>query len=76
MKQDITKFVTTFLSSKQAKFQQHDINPINQPMYLFNERFQSIHMDIVGPLLPSKKLGSAFATKQKYIVTVNDRVTR
>ena len=33
-------------------------------------------MDIVGPLPPSKKLGSAFTTKQKYIVTVNDRVTR
>ena len=50
--------------------------PIKHFSVPVTDRFQCVHMDIVGPLPPSKPLNEPYTTDLSYLVTFADRATR
>jgi len=76
MKKDIKTWVKTCLSCQQSKIQRNIKSPVQQPVYPYTDRFQTVHMDIIGPFAPSKALGSIFPSSLRYVVTFIDRATR
>lgn len=67
MASDINKWVRTCLSCQTSKVTRHTKSEFQQ-FAPENERFKHIHMDLVGPLPPSKGFS--------YILTTVDRFTR
>jgi len=76
MRRDIKSWVNECLSCQQSKVTKHVHTEVQHNLYPFTDRFQTIHMDIVGPLPPSKQVGSTFATPYRYLLTFIDRATR
>lgn len=67
MQKDIAHWAKTCLACQRAKIHRHNIrNPEHIPIP--NDRFSHIHIDIVGPLPPSKGF--------RYCLTMIDRTTR
>ena len=67
MNKDITHWVKTCQACQKAKIQRHNTTPIGtfEPP---GRRFSHIHIDLVGPLPPSRE--------HKYLLTIVDRATR
>ena len=76
MKAEIKEWVRGCLDCQRAKVGRHTKTAVVQPNFPSSDRFQTVHMDIVGPLLPSKPLGQSFTTDVRYVVTFIDRSTR
>lgn len=76
MKKNIKQWTQECLKCQQAKIQTHNKTNVTQPIFPYTDRFQTVHMDIVGPLNPSKPLGSVYPSNLRYVVTFIDRATR
>jgi len=76
MRRDIKTWVQNCLPCQQSKIQIHCKSPIQQPIFPYTDRFQTVHMDIIGPFTPSHSLGSLYTSNLKYVVTFIDRATR
>ena len=76
MKKEIKIWARECLACQQAKITRHHHSKIQHNLYPFTDRFQTVHMDIVGPLPPSKHLGSPYPTQYRYLLTFIDRATR
>ena len=73
MRRDIKNWVKECSNCQQSKITRH-----HRPKYMHSSypnvgRFQTVHMDIVGPLPPSQTLDSHFHSPARYIVTFIDR---
>lgn len=67
MRKDISKWVKTCISCQRAKVQRHN-STIPEHISIPAARFRQVHLDIVGPLPPSKGY--------RYCLTAIDRYTR
>ncbi|KXJ80312.1 hypothetical protein RP20_CCG025689 [Aedes albopictus] len=67
MKKDIGKFVKTCLDCQRSKVSRHTISPLGS-FAVPNSRFRHVHIDLVGPLPPSRGC--------RYLLTMIDRFTR
>ena len=74
MSDDITKWCRNCLTCQQEKVTKHT-KPAWQEMPHPSHRFATVHLDIVGPLTPSKVTSSHHQSYQ-YLVTFIDRYTR
>lgn len=68
MNKDVADWVRTCLPCQRAKIQRHNQSRIPEHIGILDERFQHIHLDIIGPL-PTVK-------GNKYCLTMIDRYTR
>lgn len=66
MNTDVARWTRTCLGCQRSKITRHTITPLGQ--FQDAGRFDHIHVDIVGPLLPSEE--------NQYIVTMIDRRTK
>jgi len=76
MRKQIKTWVNQCENCQQSKITRH-----HHPTYLHSsypqvDRFQTVHMDIVGPLSPSHTFTSAPHSPARYVVTFIDRATR
>jgi hypothetical protein len=76
MKKDIKAWVRECLTCQQSKINRHNHTLPKQSLYPFHDRFQVVHLDIVGRLSPSSCIGSLYSSDAQYIVTFMDRATR
>ena len=76
MNRDIRNWARQCLDCQRAKVVRHHKSQVQHNIYPFTDRFQTVHMDIVGPLEPSKHLVSHYPTQYRYLVTFIDRATR
>jgi hypothetical protein len=76
MKKDIKVWVKECLQCQQSKVQRHNRTTPKHNLYPFHDRFQVVHIDIIGRLPPSKSIGSLYTSDQQYVVTFIDRATR
>ena len=76
MRREIKQWTKECLNCQQAKVNKHTKSAISHPTFPATDRFQTIHMDIVGPLPPSKPLGHPYTVDVRYVVTFIDRSTR
>jgi cleavage and polyadenylation specificity factor subunit 1 len=76
MKHDVKAWTTTCLACQEAKIGRHTKSNVVHPSFPSSDRFQTVHMDIVGPLPPSRHLGQPYTTNVQYVVTFIDRATR
>ncbi|GFT74820.1 integrase catalytic domain-containing protein [Nephila pilipes] len=67
MLKDITKWTRCCIAGQRSKVQRHTVSPI-QPFAPTVERFQHIHIDLVGPF----PLSDGFT----FLLTYSDRYTR
>ncbi|KMQ83633.1 integrase core domain protein [Lasius niger] len=67
MKKDIKKWSRTCLSCQRAKISKHTKN-ISQRIAVPDQRFQHIHLDLIGPLPPCQNY--------RYCLTIIDRFSR
>lgn len=65
MNKDVTKWTKSCLNCQKSKVQRHTITPIGK--YVHSNRFEHLHMDIVGPL--------TYCNGYRYVVTMMDRST-
>lgn len=74
MEKDIRKWTTECLQCQRSKVLRHtkQLGHFSLPV---NDRFQAIHLDIVGPLPPSQTLDGTLSP-HRYLVTIIDRATR
>ena len=63
------------IACQQSKVHRHTRTPTLE-FHLPSERFQTVHIDIVGPLLPATKHNSTFTRPYRYLLTCIDRATR
>ena len=75
MDSDIKSFVNSCLSCQQSKVQRHTRSPI-EPISAPSDRFQTVHIDIVGPLPPATLPTCPFPLPFRYLLTCIDRATR
>ena len=75
MDRDIRSWTRECTSCQQAKVQRHTRAPITSFTAPFG-RFEFVHLDIVGPLPPSKVPGQTFTAPEQYVLTCIDRATR
>ena len=75
MDQSIKNYVRTCLSCQSAKVGMHTHSPI-QPISSPSDRFQSIHIDIVGPLPTPYLPNHSEPLPYQYLLTCIDRATR
>lgn len=68
MDKDIRKYVQQCLDCQQAKIHKHTKSPINH-FSSSSERLQTVHVDIVGPLLPTTLPGETYTSPYRYILT-------
>ena len=72
---DIRTWTKECLNCQQAKINRHTKSSI-QPFNLPSSRFETVHMDIVGPLTPARYGDESYSTPYRYILTCIDRATR
>ena len=70
MKQNTIQFVTNFLSCQKAKIHKQNKDPMNQPMYLFNEKLEKKSYTFFG------KTKIHFYTRLKKFQWMNDWLMR
>ena len=74
MDRDIKEWSRACLNCQQAKISRHTkSSPL--PLEISSERFETIHIDIVGPLPASTSPGSEYQYSYRYILTCIDRNT-
>ena len=71
----IRKYCRECTGCQNAKVQRHTKSPV-KPFHLPSQRFQTIHLDIVGPMPPVTQYGQKFLSPYCYILTCIDRATR
>jgi cleavage and polyadenylation specificity factor subunit 1 len=76
MKRDVKDFVSNCSHCQESKITRHMHTPVLQPSFPDSDRFETVHMDIVGPLPPSRTINSIYSSDLKYIVTFIDRASR
>ena len=74
MDRDIRQFCRQCLSCQQSKVTRHTKSQVQQ-FNLPSPRFQSVHIDIVGPLKPAT-IDSTNTQNYRYVLTCIDRATR
>lgn len=75
MDKQIKTFVKNCSNCQQAKVTRHTKSPI-LPISSPSDRFQCVHIDIVGPLPPASVPDSTYFLPYKYLLTCIDRSTR
>lgn len=70
------EMVNECLQCQQNKIQRRIKTKIKQPASPHTDRFQTVHIGIVGPLPHYKIFASLFSSDLRYIVTMIDRATR
>ena len=75
MDQTIKKLCIQCLSCQRSKIIKHTKTPITNIAPESN-RFEDCHIDLVGPLPPSKRLGDSYTSSERYLLTMIDRSTR
>lgn len=75
MDRDIRLWVKTCTSCQQAKIHRHTKSPV-QDFGLPSNRFEVVHLDIVGPLPAVTARGQSHLSPCRYLLTVIDRATR
>ena len=77
MRRTIKLWVKECLACQSSKIQTHVRSPVEQPLFPDTDRFQTVHIDIIGPFKPSRPFSSsAFTSDHRYVVTMIDRATR
>lgn len=72
---DVKEFVKNCLNCQQAKTHRHTVSPIS-PISATTDRFQTVHIDIVGPLPSASLPAYPYPFPFKYLSTCIDRATR
>ena len=72
---DIAAFVQQCVNCQQAKIHRHTKSPIS-PISSNSDRFHTVHIDIVGPLLPASLPTCTYPLPFRYLLTCIDRSTR
>ncbi|MEL6989132.1 MAG: RNase H-like domain-containing protein [Bacteroidota bacterium] len=72
---DVQKFVQHCLSCQQAKIHRHTQSPVS-PISAPADRFQTVHIDIVGPLPLANMPTVTYSLPYRYLLTCIDRATR
>lgn len=72
---DVQKFVQHCVSCQQAKVHRHTQSPVT-PISAPTDRFQTVHIDIVGPLPPANLPTVTYSLPYRYLLTCIDRATR
>ena len=75
MRRDIKSMVQVCLDCQRSKITRHTKTPIANSMFPCSDRFQCVHIDVIGPLPPSKQLGAHYTTEARYLLTIIDRAT-
>lgn len=75
MDRNIRQFVRECLNCQQSKIHRHTKSETSS-FCLPSERFQTVHIDIVGPLVPSKQHQESYFSPYRYLLTCIDRATR
>ena len=75
MDTSIKKFVSECIRCQRAKVNKHTKSAVSN-FNLPSERFQTVHIDLVGPLCPAKLPGETYTNPARYILTCVDRCTR
>lgn len=75
MDKSIKDFVRLCANCQQAKIHRHTKSPIS-PISSPADRFQSVHIDIVGPLCQATLPGCPYPLPYRYLLTCIDRATR
>ena len=71
MDRDIRRWTRECVNCQSAKIQRHTKSPV-LPMEIPSQRFETIHIDIVGPLPPSPLPGVEFRRSFRYLLTCID----
>lgn len=71
----IKPLVTNCLQCQQAKIHRHTKSPI-EPISAPTDRFETVHIDIVGPLPTASHPDTPYPLPFRYILTCIDRATR
>ena len=74
MDKQLRQWASECLQCQQSKVQRHTRAPI-QHFDLPSSRFDTIHIDIVGPLPPAIQRHSSYPSQEQYILTMIDRTT-
>lgn len=72
---DVREMTRTCLPCQQSKIHRHtksEASPFNLP----SSRFETVHIDIVGPLPPTREKTDGFNRPERYILTCIDRTTK
>ena len=75
MDRDIRRKCQECLSCQQSKVNRHTKSETKQ-FSLPSTRFETVHIDLVGPLLPACQYNSTYSSNHKYLLTCIDRATR
>lgn len=75
MDKSIKTWCTECQHCQQAKIIKHTKSKVN-PFELPSSRFETVHVDIVGPLLPVKNQTDPYFSPYRYLLTCIDRNTR
>lgn len=75
MDRDVRKWCQECQPCQGAKVTRHTKSP-DANFQLPSERFQTVHVDLVGPLSPAKLYGNSFTSPYRYLLTCIDRATK
>ena len=75
MDRDIRQWSQECVDCQSAKIQRHTKSPV-LPLEIPSQRFETVHIDIVGPLPPSPVPGKEFRGSFRYLLTCIDRSTK
>lgn len=73
---DIRRWTRECTMCQQAKINKHTKSLIDPNFHIPSARFETVHLDIVGPLLPVKQHGETYLSPYRYLLTCIDRATR
>ena len=76
MRREIKTWASTCENCQRSKITRHHHPNFMHSSYPNVDRFQTLHLDIIGPLPPSHTLDSDFHSPARYVVTFIDRATR
>ena len=76
MRRDIKQWVMECEECQKSKVHKHNKSAVQHMQFPSSDRFHVVHIDIVGPLTPSRSNFSSFTSEFRYLVTFIDRATR
>ena len=71
----IRRWCAECIRCQEAKITRHTKAPVHS-FELPSDRFQSVHIDLVGPLPPTKESSDMYTKPYKYLLTCIDRTTK
>lgn len=75
MDKDVQEYVRHCLHCQRSKVHRHTQSPVDT-ISPSSDRFQTVHIDIVGPLPPAQDPNHIYTLPYKYLLTCIDRATR